>query len=353
MSTPGTQATADVAARIEQLRKAFGGKLAIFGHHYQHDDVIRHTDISGDSLELSRRVPGLTAEHIVFCGVYFMAESAAILANESQEVHIPDVEASCVMSDMAPEAVVEAVMQRFAGSGRRIVPLTYVNSSAAVKAVVGAHGGTVCTSANADKMLQWCLDQGDAVLFLPDKHLAFNTADKLGISHAKRHVLNIRGRGRELDLDAAAKAELLVWPGMCVIHHRFKPAHVEAARAADANALVVVHPECSPEVVGLADATGSTSFIINYVADAPEGATIYIGTEINLVDRLAKRYAGTKTIKPLCVSGCANMAKITEAKLAVLLERLAEGTAEPVRVPEDIRKPALLALERMLEVGSR
>lgn len=335
---------------ITRLKAAFGGRLAIFGHHYMHDQVLRHADFAGDSLELARKVPGLAAEHIVFCGVSFMAESAAILSGARQKVFIPDNAASCVMSDMAPHMSVQGVLDRLRADGRKIIPLAYVNTSAEVKAICGRNGGSVCTSANARTMLAWALEQGDGVLFLPDRNLAKNTAKSLGMAEEDQFVLDVRGQGRDMDLAAARKARLLIWPGLCIIHHRFKPRQIDRARAESPGALVVVHPECPPEVVSMADASGSTSFIIDYVRKAPAGSTIYIGTEINLVERLAAKHAGDKTILPLVESSCANMAKITEDKLARLLADIEADHARPVSVPSEITAPAREALTRMLEV---
>lgn len=335
---------------IEKAREQWGERLAILGHHYMSDEVIRHTDLRGDSLELARRVRGLKAERIVFCGVYFMAESAAILRRDDQQVHIPQDDASCTMADMALAPTVETVLQRLEQSGRKVVPLTYVNSSAAVKAVVGAHGGTVCTSANAETMLRWALDRGDSVLFLPDRNLAHNTADRLGIEHDHRHVLNIRGAGSQANMQSAARARLIIWPGMCSIHHRMKLSTIEEIRQDDPDALVAVHPECKPELVQASDGAGSTSYLIRFVEQAPEGATIYVGTETNLVLRLAKQWRGRKTVIPLEESYCKNMGKIRESNLAALLQNL-DGAA-PAEVDEEVAAPARLALERMLEACS-
>ena len=339
-----------LSERITTIRRSRGDSLAILAHHYQRDAVVAHADILGDSLELSRKVAGLSAKHIVFCGVYFMAETAAMLAGPGQRVLIPARDAACVMSEMAPAALVETVLERLGAAGRDVLPLTYVNSSAAVKAVVGARGGSVCTSANAGKMLRWALDQGRGVLFLPDKMLGQNTCDALGVPPQRRHILDIRGGGAKLDLDAARQAEVLLWPGQCVIHSRFKARDIAAERAAHPGVRVVVHPECSPETVQAADAAGSTSFIIKYVAEAPKGAEIVIGTEINLVSRLARRYQGEKTIRPLCVSACSNMAKGTEENLLALLEGL--DAAAPVTVPDAVCAPARAAVTRMLEVSA-
>lgn len=335
-------------AAISGIRRRLGSDLAILAHHYQHDDVVRHADHVGDSLELARLVPDIAARHIVFCGVYFMAETAAMLAGPGQKVFIPASDARCVMSEMAPAGLVEAVYDRLARSGRRIIPLAYVNSSAAVKALCGRHGGAVCTSANAAMMLAWAMDQGDAALFLPDRMLAQNTCRTLGLPAGAARILDVRAGGGRLDERAAEAAPVLVWPGQCAIHARFKPALVERARQAMPGALVAVHPECPPETVAAADAAGSTSFLIQYAAKAPKGSTVVIGTECHLVDRLTLRHAGEKNVLPLARSLCSNMAKVTEASLAALLGHI--ETAGPVTVPASIGDPAALAVRRMLEV---
>ncbi len=346
-----------VSQRIHEAKKALGSDLVILGHHYQHDNVIQHCDLTGDSLELARNVAKLSSRYIVFCGVIFMGESAALLVDKNQQVFMPDLDASCIMSDMAPDPVVHNVLERLKESGKKVVPLTYVNSSAAVKAVVGAEGGASCTSANAKSMLQWCLDRGDSVLFLPDKNLAINTADTLGIPDVERRVIDITRGGLNIDPDVALGAKLLIWPGCCAIHSiRMKIKHIEQARATHPDCTIIVHPECSPEVVKAADVSGSTSTIIKYCEEAPAGSTIYIGTEINLVERLMKRFAGEKTILPLERSACKNMAKNTEDKLADLLDDIVRshqsGTppkAEQVTVDEETAASARLCLERMLE----
>jgi len=343
--------TTPIAQQIAEIRRSRGAALAILAHHYQRDEVVRHADILGDSLELSRKVPGLTARDIVFCGVHFMAETAAMLAGPGQRVHLPTPDAACVMANMAPGALVEAVLTRLETAGRALLPLAYVNSSAAVKAACGRRGGAICTSANAATMLKWALDQGRGVLFLPDKMLGQNTCSRLGLEPDVMHVLDVRENGARMDLEAARRAEVLFWPGQCVIHSRFKPRDIEAVRRETPEAKVVVHPECSPETVALADAAGSTSFIIKYVSDAPPGADIVIGTEIHLVSRLASQFRGLKTIRPLRESCCSNMAKGTEETLLSAL--LALDTAAPITVSDDVREPARAAVERMLEVSAR
>ncbi len=340
----------DFAARIKAVRHRLGPELTILAHHYQRDEVVRHADFVGDSLELSRRVPGLSARFVVFCGVHFMAETSAMLCREGQQTHLPVAGASCVMAEAAPTEAVEGVLQALAREGRRVIPLAYVNTKAGVKALCGKYGGSVCTSANAKAMLKWAFDQGDAVLFLPDRNLAMNTADALGIPASRRLVLDVRGQGGRIDTARAAGADLLVWPATCPIHQRFRTraANIQAARAAHPGCRIVVHPECPPSVVQAVDAAGSTSFIITYVAEAPAGSVIYVGTELMLVNRLAERHRGEKTVLPLAESLCSNMQKTTEAALAQTLETL--DTREPVRVAPDVAADARLALQRMLAV---
>ena len=337
---------------INQIRKAMGDRLAILGHHYQSDAVIAHTDIRGDSLELSRKISGLDPEHIIFCGVYFMAESAAILRRSGQKIHIPDVNATCPMADMAEAGRVEKTLEILQTNGRKIIPLTYVNSSAAVKAVVGQYDGSVCTSANAKIMLEWALKQGDGVLFLPDKHLARNTANALNVPDETCIILPedvIEGDPTLFVTPAMTDdKQFVIWPGYCPIHEEFTMDAIKNIRANEPNALIVVHPECSPEVVQASDGNGSTTYLIKYAAKAAQGATIYIGTEENLVMRLAAKYKGEKTIRPLMKSQCEDMGKITLENLASLLENI--ENSPPVDVSNDIREPARLALERMLEI---
>ncbi len=340
-----------VAARIEALRKELGPRLVILGHHYQDDTIIRHTDMQGDSLELARGITDIHAEHIVFCGVYFMAESAALLARPGQKVYLPEMTANCVMAQMAPADLVDTVM-RTLSRRRRIIPLAYVNSSLAVKAVAGKHGGSVCTSANAQNMLTWALEQGDAVLFLPDKNLAWNSADILGLPESDRHMLNIRGGGKEMDPDAADKARLIMWPGSCAIHARFNTRQIESRREQYPGLRVVVHPECSPAVVARSDAAGSTAFIINCMKDAPDGAVIAVGTEINLVERLAERHKDRLRVIPLVESECSHMDRTRPAQLLATLESIAapRGTRPPTLISIDpsVAAGARTALERML-----
>ncbi len=347
----------NISAQIDALRRELGGRATIMGHHYQSDSVMEHVDLRGDSLELARRCTRVDSEHIVFCGVYFMAESAAVLAKPGQNVYLPHPGANCVMAQMAPAGLARQVLKLLSMGGRRVVPLTYVKSSLAIKAVVGEYGGSVCTSSNALKMLEWAFGQGDAVLFLPDKNLGRNTARQMGLPERDMHILDIRRGGAGLDPQAAAKARLLLWPGLCAIHARFGVKQIEDLRKAHPGARVLVHPECGPEVVQASDAAGSTSFLIRSVEQAPAGSTLAIGTEINLVRRLANEHKGRVTVLPLTLSACSHMAKTTPELLLRCLRHVAdlEKKVAPetlITADPNLAVPAREALDRMLQVCS-
>ncbi|MFW5487539.1 MAG: quinolinate synthase NadA [Desulfovibrio sp.] len=337
-----------ISQTIDGLRQKHGDSLLILAHHYQEDSVVAHADMTGDSLELARQIPlAENVQNIVFCGVHFMAESAAILATPEQRVFLPEASAGCVMSNMAPASLVETMLTRLNSGKRRVIPLAYVNSSAAVKGVCGKFRGSVCTSANSSTMLSWALDRGDAVLFLPDQNLGLNTANILGIPQNERLRLNVRQKGALVDVQAAEQAKLILWPGCCAVHHLFKCAHINQMRKEHPDAQIIVHPECTPDVVEKADAAGSTSAIIKFVEKAPMGSTIIVGTEISLVDRLTERYAPDKKILPLARCQCSNMAKTTEEKLLQTLNALQAG--RDISVKDTVRTPARLALQRMLD----
>ncbi len=340
--------------QIAKLKDRLGESLLILGHHYQDDRIIRHVDFSGDSLELASRSAASPAKHIVFCGVHFMAESAAILAQKGQNIYLPEMGAGCVMANTAPGSLVETALAALNRHGKRVIPLTYVNSSLAVKAVCGRYNGSVCTSANAKQMLAWALAQGDGVLFIPDKNLARNTALALGMAPEDTLILDVRGGASALREGVSGKdalrAKLCIWPGCCAIHARFKPEQIENARRAHSDCTVLVHPECAPEVVGMADFVGSTSAMIKEVDAAPAGSTLVVGTEWHLVNRLAQLHAGQKTVLPLYPSICSDMSKTTEEKLLRTLKDIANGTAQPVKVNPEEAAFARKALQTMFEV---
>lgn len=341
-----------VCEHITALRARLGRQLCVMGHHYQHDSVVRHCDITGDSLELARRVAEVAAENIVFCGVYFMGESAALLTRPGQKVYLPNPDADCLMARMAPAALARRVLEQLNGAGRRVTPLAYVNTSLALKAVVGEYGGAVCTSANARTMLSWALERGEGVLFLPDRHLGDNTATDLGLGPEDRHVLRVGSTGLVAPETQPLGRRLLLWPGCCAIHARLEPEAVSAARAAHPGCRIVAHPECREALIQACDGAGSTSYLIREAARAASektSGTLIIGTENNLVRRLAALHKGRCRILPLGHAICGNMAKVTERRLATLLQGIAAGTAVPLAVDEALRAPARLALARMLE----
>lgn len=333
--------------RIEQIRKAWGERLLILGHHYQDASVIRHADAVGDSLELARRAAAAGhAERIVFCGVRFMAETADILTSDSQSVYMPDVTAGCPMAGMADEHQAETALSRLEASGGRWAPVVYVNSSADVKAFCGRHEGSACTSSNAGRVFRSYLDRGFRVLFLPDEHLGVNTARALGLEPESVKVYDPDRADGGLSTADIQASRVVCWKGFCHVHVRFEAAHAKAVRERFPDARIVVHPECPREVVALADASGSTSQIIRYVREAPAGTTIFVGTENHLVRRLADEERGRVTVHALWPSTCWNMAKTNEVNL---LQVLVEWPARQiVRVPPDIRAEALACLQRML-----
>jgi len=349
-----------LADRIRVAKETLGSRVVILGHHYQRDEVMAWADARGDSFGLSRIAAGQSeAEFVVFCGVHFMAESADILTGDHQQVLLPDLNAGCSMADMADIDTVEEAWETLAATTDidRVVPVTYMNSSAALKAFVGRHGGVVCTSSNARAVLTWALcddgtggRRGDQVLFFPDQHLGRNTGFELGYTAADMAVWNPRLASGGLDDATLKSATLLLWKGHCSVHQRFRPAHVEAFRAEHPDGIVVVHPECAHDVVEVADQVGSTDFIIKAVAEAPAGSVIGVGTEIHLIKRLDDE-TPDKTVVSLdpLVCPCSTMFRIDAAHLAWILEGLVEGEVRNrIVVDEDTATWARVALERML-----
>lgn len=345
----------DTANAIEALRQRLGSRLCIMGHHYENDAIIRHCDFVGDSLELSRRVPGVDAEYIVFCGVSFMGESAALLAKDGQKVLMPAPEADCQMALMSKAAMVRLVLGQLAERGLTFLPLAYVNTDVPLKAVVGEFGGAVCTSANAQVMMRWAFDRAEHVLFIPDKHLGRNTAKQLGMTESDWHVLVLDEKGIADPASQPLSRRLLLWPGYCPIHAAYTPAMVDAVRAAHPGCRVTVHPEADPAVVGLCDGAGSTSFLIKdaaRMAGEKGKQVLVVGTELNLVHRLTARHKDGCVIVPLSEAEealCPDMAKVTPDRLLACIEGIEKGTATPVVLDKADREPAKLSLTRMLE----
>ncbi|WAX80441.1 quinolinate synthase NadA [Streptomyces sp. KMM 9044] len=346
----------DLVARARAAKEKLGDKVFVLGHHYQRDEVIQFADVTGDSFKLARDAAARPqAEYIVFCGVHFMAESADILTGDDQKVVLPDLAAGCSMADMATaEQVAECwdVLTE-AGISDRVVPVSYMNSSADIKAFTGRHGGTICTSSNAKRALDWAFEQGEQVLFLPDQHLGRNTAVRdLGMSLEDCVVYNPHKPNGGLTADELRTAKMILWRGHCSVHGRFSLDSVNDVRERVLGVNVLVHPECRHEVVAAADHVGSTEYIIKKLEAAPAGSKWAIGTELNLVRRLANRFApeGKEIVfldRTVCF--CSTMNRIDLPHLVWALESLAEGNlVNRIEVDRETEQFARLALERML-----
>ncbi|MCW5754027.1 MAG: quinolinate synthase NadA [Phycisphaeraceae bacterium] len=388
-----------LAECITLRRNTLGDALVILGHHYQVDDVIRHADHTGDSLKLSQIAARVAAErpvrYVIFCGVHFMAETADMLTPDDVSVILPDLSAGCSMADMAQyddtEHAWELIHETLRRQGRnpRIIPITYVNSSAAIKAFVGARGGACCTSSNADRVFAWAMNGGDhpdphddvRILFLPDQHLGRNTAARFGLDVTRETCLYDPRRTRAGDALGGATPEqlrdarVILWAGHCSVHKLFRPEHCDQVRAADTAdpsrppTTILVHPECAKEVVDKADLTGSTEYILDTLRKAPTGSRWAVGTEIHLVNRIARECADRNVhvrILSDCQCLCTTMYRIDEPHLLWTLDHLCaldprtgEPTGKPpkpvnvIRVHPEVRKDALLALDRMLRLAPR
>ncbi len=346
-----------LVARAIAARAALGERVYILGHHYQRDEVIQFADVTGDSYALARHAAARPeAEYIVFCGVHFMAESADILTAASQQVVLPDLAAGCSMADMAG---IEQVLDAWdaledAGVAHVTVPITYMNSSAAIKGFTGEHGGAVCTSSNAAKALRWAFARREKVLFLPDQHLGRNTAVRdLGLSRADCVLYNPHQPNGGLTVEQLRAAKVILWRGHCSVHGRFTERNVAEVRARVPGVQVLVHPECTYEVVSSADVVGSTEFIIKTLAAAPAGSSWAIGTELNLVRRLAREHSDKQIVfleKTVCY--CSTMNRIDLPHLVHSLESLARGqVTNKIIVEASVAANARLALDRMLALG--
>src|SRR3954468_14218437 len=349
---------AEIAERIEFARQELGSRVVILGHHYQREDVIKHADLTGDSYQLSVMASQTDAEYIVFCGVHFMAESADILGKPTQRVILPDLGAGCSMADMATIDQVEDAWEQLREIGileQKVAPITYMNSSAAIKAFCGRHEGVVCTSSNAIPLFDIYLKEFDKMFFFPDQHLGRNTGAKFGIPLDKMVLWNPHeelGGNTEEDL---LDAKLILWRGHCSVHGRFKPWHVDKVRKDMPGVQVMVHPECMREVVEMSDLDGSTSFIINTVENAPSGSKWAIGTEVNLVTRLQQRFPDKEIhlLSPdLCM--CATMYRIAPQNLAWAMESLLDGiVVNEIVVDDETKHFANIALDRMISLTER
>jgi quinolinate synthase len=345
----------EVQERIVLARRALGDRLVILGHHYQRDEVIVHADFTGDSFKLAQLAASRPhAEFIVFCGVHFMAESADILSAGRQKVILPDMNAGCTMADMAETDQVEECWEQVTDVlGQDILPVTYMNSTAALKALVGRNGGAVCTSSNARAVLDWAFRQGPRVLFFPDQHLGRNTGYRMGIPLEAMPVWDpYEERGGVTD-DQLHAARIVLWKGHCSVHNRFTPEMVDRRREQSPGVRVIVHPECRFEVAQKADAIGSTEGILKAVRESPPGSKWAVGTELNMVSRLAREVAPNRQVVSLddCFCVCSTMARIDPPHLLWALESLVQGeVVNQVKVPDGIARAARSALDRMLEI---
>jgi quinolinate synthase len=347
-------------ARIAAAKRALGDRLVILGHHYQRDEVIRFADFRGDSYKLSQEAARTRAAYVVFCGVHFMAESADVLGNNGQQVVLPDLNAGCSMADMAEIGQVEACWEELVKvgltdeSGRGITPLTYMNSTAAIKAFCGERGGLVCTSSNAGAAFDWAFERNEKILFLPDQHLGRNTAFAMGIPLDRCVVWDPYLVMGGTTADKLRDAKVILWKGHCSVHQRFLPEHVDRVRAKDPGIQVIVHPECRWEVCQKAEGIGSTEVLIKMIEKAPAGTNFAVGTEIHLVNRMAREFAAqNKKVISLDDSGClcTTMFRISPQHLCWALENLVDGNVvNRIQVSPEVKHWSRVALDRMLEI---
>jgi quinolinate synthase len=347
----------ELSARIEAARRELGTRLVVLGHHYQRDDVICHADFTGDSFKLCQLAAARPeVEYIVFCGVHFMAESADILKPGGQKIILPDLGAGCSMADMATVEQVEDAWDQLASVGVvgdfKVMPITYMNSSASIKAFCGKHGGVVCTSSNAVPLFDKSLKEADKLFFFPDQHLGRNTGVKFGIPLEEMVLWDPFKELGGNTAEELRRARLILWKGHCSVHGRFRPWHVEQLRREVPGIKILVHPECERAVVEQSDLNGSTEFIIKTLEQAHAGSKWAIGTEVNLVTRLAKQHPDKdiRLLAPdLCM--CATMYRIAPQNLAWALESLTAGTVvNQIIVPEETARFARIALDRMLAI---
>ena len=346
---------ADLDARIRVARQKLGSRLVILGHHYQRDEVIKFADYTGDSFKLAGQISNRPeAEYIVFCGVHFMAESADVLCAPHQQVILPDLAAGCSMADMAALDQLETCWEELTQMGvERVVPVTYINSAASIKAFVGERGGTVCTSSNAAATLKWAYERGTKILFLPDQHLGRNTAYKMGIPLDEMVVWDPNEIFGGIDVDTLRRARMILWKGHCSVHTRFTVKQIDNVRKQYPGIRVIVHPEVPWDVVQAADDSGSTEYIIKTVKNSPAGSEWAIGTEVHLVNRLANELAPDRTVVSLDQFGClcSTMFRVSPNHLLWILEELIEGRVHnQITVADEQKQWTRVALDRMLSI---
>jgi quinolinate synthase len=344
-----------VLVELAEIKKRLADKVVVLGHHYQQNDVIAFADITGDSLELARKAAEIkTAEYILFCGVHFMAETADMLTSEKQKVILPDLRAGCSMADMADRYEIDKAWRYITACTQdKIVPITYINCSAALKSFVGENDGSICTSSNAEKVIRWALTQGEKLLFFPDQHLGRNTCHKLGIKLDEMVVYDPRQRYGGLSPEQIQAAKVILWYGFCSVHQGFTSDQIKMWREKEADRILIVHPECSFDVVQGSDLAGSTSFIINQIKAAKDGTKFAIGTEINLVNRLAEQYPklDIKSLSPYqCL--CTTMYRVRPRWLLESFRSIERNAPiNVIKVDDVTKKFALKALDQMLKIS--
>jgi quinolinate synthase len=344
---------AEVLIELKKIKEELKDQVIVLGHHYQQDDIISFADITGDSLQLAREAANLDKPYIIFCGVHFMAETTDMLTKPNQKVILPDLRAGCSMADMAKRTDIDrawAFMQK--ATSKKIVPVTYINCAAVLKAFVGENEGSICTSSNAEKIISWALNQGEKLLFFPDQHLGRNTCFKMGIPLSDMVVYNPNMLNGGLTPDQIERAKVILWYGFCSVHQGFTLEQVQATKKKDPSTTVIVHPECNFEVTQAADDNGSTSYIIEKITKAPSGSKFAVGTEINLVNRLAQAFPD-KVITSLspyqCL--CTTMYRVRPRWLLASFRAIKENKPiNIISVDKETASSSLKALNRMLDI---
>ena len=343
-----------VMEELHKIKEELKDELVVLGHHYQQDDVISLADHTGDSLQLAQDAAKLTAKNVVFCGVHFMAETADMITTKEQNVILPDMNAGCSMADMANRKEIDRAWETMTkATSDKIIPITYINCTALLKDFVGRHDGAICTSSNAKKVISWALEQGEKLLFFPDQHLGRNTCFDLGISLDDMIVYNPNMQNGGVTAEQIQKAKVILWYGYCSVHQGFSADQVKQIKKDSPETTVIVHPECSFEVVQAADMAGSTSYIINEITKSPAGSKWAVGTEINLVNRLNDRFPDKEivSLSPFqCL--CTTMYRVRPRWLLASFRAIKAGKPiNVIKVPEDVKENAMKALDRMLQIS--
>lgn len=343
-----------VLEEIKSLKNELADQVVILGHHYQNDDIIQFADIRGDSLALANVASSIDKPYVIFCGVHFMAETADMLTSDEQQVILPDLNAGCSMADMANRDEIDIAWKHLTSvTDEKIIPVTYINCSADLKAFVGENDGSICTSSNAEKVIEWALNQGQKLLFFPDQHLGRNTCYKMGISLDEMVIYNPNLKNGGLTDEKIKKAKVILWYGYCSVHKGFNPGQVDLIRKQHPGINVIVHPECSWEVVQAADDAGSTKYIIDTIKAAPAGQKFAVGTEVNLVNRLNREIEDKEiySLSPYqCL--CTTMYRVRPRWLLSSLRAIKKGQPiNVIKVSKEVTTPSLIALERMLKIS--